>query len=685
MRSAATTLHAYFPGDTYNGPASSPTLTQLIQPTSIAVTLAASANPSLFGASVSFTARAAATGATPTGAVSLMEAGSVLSTAKLDASGQAVFQLASLPVGAHALAAAYDGDATHDAATSPTLTEQVLQVTATTLAGAPARTLAGTPLTLTAHVGAATGKAITGTVTFRDGAASIASVSVDGTGTALFTSSTLAAGPHSFAAAYGGDTLNATSASLPLLQTLDLADTATTFATSANPSFAGAPLTLTAMVTGNGGALTGSVAFLDNGNPLTTVALTQIGTQAGSARVILSNLAPGVHLLSAAYTGDPYDRASTSPGTTQQIAQHTTVALSSSANPSLLTDTVTFSINVANGVPATPPSGTVTLTDGSATLAVLPLAGGEASYTMAAPALGNHALLASYEGDPANSAAASPPLVQVVTLRPTSATFTASATVLTAGQPLVLVSVVQGRGSRIPTGQITFQSGSTLLGTGTLDAAGIATLTVTPPQGVYGAVAQYSGDSLFAPSVSPVVNLTIDPTTSFTMTPTPTNLTLQSGGHATITVNLTTAATFKDTLALGCAGLPAYATCTWSENQIAVGGGLPHTLTLTVDTGDPLGSGAQTSGFGFPTKSLLACAGTILLLGLLLPKRRRLPRLLRVSGLLSVSLALAALSGCGTSFSQQHTPAGAYQFELIGNGNSTGAASKTAMQLTVTQ
>jgi len=53
----------------------------------------------------------------------------------------------------------------------------------------------------------------TGTVTFHDVNATIGTGMVDGTGTATFTTSTLAVGAHSISAAYGGDTGDLSSAS----------------------------------------------------------------------------------------------------------------------------------------------------------------------------------------------------------------------------------------------------------------------------------------------------------------------------------------------------------------------------------------------------------------------------------------------------------------------------------------
>ena len=45
----------------------------------------------------------------------------------------------------------------------------------------------------------------TGTVTFKDGPSTLGTATLNGSGQAMFTTSTLAAGSHSITASYGGD------------------------------------------------------------------------------------------------------------------------------------------------------------------------------------------------------------------------------------------------------------------------------------------------------------------------------------------------------------------------------------------------------------------------------------------------------------------------------------------------
>ncbi len=689
-------LKLVYPGDAYNAPATSSPLTQTIVQTSVVVSLAPANDPAIFSTPVTFTIVVTATGAAPTGSVTLIENSSALGQAALDATGKAQISLANLGIGPHLLTAVYAGDASHAPTTSPVLTEHILQATALTLT-APAHTIAGTPLTLAAILAGGSGKPTTGPITLSEGQTTLASLIPDANGHAVWTSSALPVGLHTLTAAYAGDALNAATNATASV-TIDIAVTSTTLASSANPADAGSAITLTAQVTGNGGAPTGSVTFRDGGASLGTATL------AGSAATLtLNTLAPGIHQLTAVYSGDAVDAASTSAALAQQVARRTVVSIASSANPSLLTDAVTLTLTAGNGTPGTPPTGSLMLSDGGTALTTLPMLNGVATYTLNAPALGAHRLVATYAGDPQNAAAASQPFLQNVTLRPSTTTFTPSSTALSAGQQLILISVVQGQGSNPPSGSVTFTSGSQTLGTAPLTPGGIATLTLVPASGTYSAAAKYAGDALYAPSVSALSNISVGPPIAFTLTANPPSLTLKSGDHTTFTLALATNPAFADTLAFGCAGLPASATCTFSENQVAVGGGLPHTLTVTLDTGNPLGAGPSAS---LATRSPLTfCVfPAMIFLALFHPRRKAPPAYLgsvcrpspflplgkvvtrRLFSLALLSLlALGAVTGCGTSFTQYATPAGSYTFQVVATGNKTAATETATIQLQVTQ
>ena len=675
------TLTATYNGDGYDSGAVAPSLSQLIQPTSVTVSLISSANPANFGSPLTFSAAVTGTGMQPGGTVVLTDAGSPLTPPLLlDANGNASFTTSALIIGPHTILASYSGDATHAGQNSAVLNQRVVQTTATSLAMGSPHVIAGLPASFTAAVTGANGKPITGPIALMDGAKLLATLTPDQTGSASYSTAALAPGTHTLTANFAGDTFSGASSSLPALQTIDMATTTTTLAASANPAFTNTPLTLTANVSGNGAALTGNVTFL---NGSTTIAIVPLSN--GIAVFTTSTLTAGIHTLVASYSGDTNDSPSKSASLSQQVAAQTSVVITSPTNPSLLTDNVTLSIAVNNGATISA-TGVVTLTDNGSPLGTPVLdATGRTTFTMTAPAIGKHLIVATYAGDAENVPGSSPAFTQTVVLRPTTTSFTASSTSLSAGQQLILISVVQGSGPAPPTGTVTFQSGSTSLGTVPLTAGGIATITLTPPQQTLNAVAVYSGDSLYATSTSPIIGILIGPPIEFTVT-TPGTLSMASGDHNTLAITVATAPTFADTLGFGCAGLPQYSTCVFSTTTMAVTGGVTKTLSVVVDTGDPLGAGAEarnSSGSFKPnTGPLLCLLPAALLLALL--RRKRLPLKL-LTLLLTTAAAVASLSGCSTNFHQGQTAPGSYTFQIVANGDKSGATGTANVQLTVSQ
>jgi hypothetical protein len=88
----------------------------------------------------------------------------------------------------------------------------------------------------------------------------------------------------------------------------------------------------------------------------------------------------------------------------------TTTVLDSSATTILSGQSVTFTATVAG----TNPTGTVTFSDGSTTLATQNLSSGRASYSTSALSVGSHEISAAYSGDALNNTSTSSRLVETV-------------------------------------------------------------------------------------------------------------------------------------------------------------------------------------------------------------------------------------------------------------------------------
>lgn len=353
----------------------------------------------------------------------------------------------------------------------------------------------GSQVTFTATVTQNDSVPLGGTVTFKDGSTVLATVNLtsdSGGYQAAYTTSALAVGNHPITATYNGDGFHSSSTA-SLTQTVDLPLSVTSLSSSANPALPGQSVTFTATVTGNG-TPTGTVTFYDGSTELGTGTL----DSNGNATYTTSTLSPGTHNISADYSGDS-NFASSSDSLTQLISQETssTMSLSSSVNPSLLDQSVTFTATVSGG--SGTPTGTVTFMDGDDTLGKATLnSSGTATLTTSALSLGSQTITAIYSGDSTyNSNSAS--LTQTVNSPLTILSLSSNNNPAPSGAAVTFTATVSPEVSTLtPTGTVTFYDGTTEIGTGTLNSGGIAIFTTsTLALGSHDIIAEYSGDSNF--------------------------------------------------------------------------------------------------------------------------------------------------------------------------------------------
>jgi hypothetical protein len=685
------TIVATYTGDANNSAASSPGVVETIQQSTSAVTLSSNKNPALIGDAVTFAMTVSGTGSQPTGTVILRDGANSIGTTGVDANGLATLTVSSLSIGAHTLIASYNGDSSHPGSVSGPLLQTILQPTASTLISSSNPSLSGTPVTFTTVVSSSGGSPVTGSVTFRDGTVILGTSIVGASGTSAFTTNALSPGQHSIVATYSGDSVSQTSSSPVLVQTVQNSGTTTVLTTSGTPSVAGAPLTLTAQVTGKGAAPAGPVSFEDG---TTVIGTASVGVN-GIATLTTSSLAAGQHILLAIYEGDSNTLTSTSNPVLQNIEQRTVVALTAvsslgtisgtSSGASLIGNPITFTASVT-GSSANPPTGLVTLSDGSTILGTASVnASGLATFSVSTLALGPHTLTATYAGDTQNFPGTSPALTEVVQLHTSKNTLTISTSPVIENQPFTLVATLQGDAAVPPSGTVVFSSGGTTLGSATLNASGIATLTTTLGLGTYSPIATYQGDSQYLGSVSSAVSLTVIQATNFTITLNPPAMQLKTTQHNTIQLTLTSIQNFTDVLSLGCVGLPRAATCTFTSDQVSLDANGHQTISLTIDTGSPLTAGSVAKVDEPSVSRIVLCflpGG--LILGLSLLRSRRAGKLL--SGLLLALLftGAMAITGCG-GLDVHGTPAGTYTFKVTAIGAKTAVTQSAPMTLTVTQ
>jgi len=360
----AHSIVAAYGGDANDAASQSAALSEQVQQAG-PVTLASSANPSIAGASVSFTVTVAAPqGAAVTGTVTFKDGAVVLGTATVNGSGVAVLNSSALAVGQHSIGAAYSGDANNLAANSNVVVQTVQTAsTSVTLISSANPSLASASPTLTATV-ASKGGSVTGTVTFLDGAITLGASTVNAAGVASFVASGLSPGLHIIVAVYGGDANNLPGTSAALAQGV-LQATSVGLASSENPALILDAVTFTATVS-NGGSKppTGTIVFSDGGTVLGTVTL----SAAGTATFTTSALTIGQHSIAAAYSGDTLNIASGSPVLAQAVQLRPTTDTLTASSTSLTGGQQVTLISVVRYAGPVTPTGTVIFTANGGTL-----------------------------------------------------------------------------------------------------------------------------------------------------------------------------------------------------------------------------------------------------------------------------------------------------------------------------
>jgi hypothetical protein len=160
------------------------------------------------------------------------------------------------------------------------------------------------------------------------------------------------------------------------------------------------------------------------------------------------------------------------------------------------------------------PTGSVTFYNGTTSLGTATLdASGVATFNTTTLPNGSNSITASYAGDSKDASSVSQAVTVVIAQSNagTTTSLSASATQLTQGQSVTFTATVARQsGNKAPTGTVTFLDGTTSLGTGQLNARGIATFSATSlGVGTHSISASYGGDSKDAGSTSTAVSVTV--------------------------------------------------------------------------------------------------------------------------------------------------------------------------------
>jgi hypothetical protein len=333
-------------------------------------------------------------------------------------------------------------------------------------------------------------------------------------GTAVLSTSTLTVGSHSITVSYSGDANYSGVTSPAISQVVNQASSTVALGSNVNPAAFGQTVTLTATVAPQfGGSATGSVTFSDGATSLSSVPVAS-----NTASLVVSNLSVGSHSLKAAYSGDTNVAENTSTVLTETIKKATSsVALSSSSNPALIGQSVTYTATVSPQFGGTP-SGTVTFKQGAVVLGTVPLSGGVAAFTTSYANAGTFTIKAAYSGDGNFVSSLSAALKEVVTGSSVSVAVTSDVNPSAFGQPVTITATLSTSGPTLDGQTVTFQTGPTFLGSATI-SGGVATLSTSSLNaGVRKITANYNGDAAHSPASGSLSQTVTKAATTTTLT-----------------------------------------------------------------------------------------------------------------------------------------------------------------------
>ena len=276
-------------------------------------------------------------------------------------------------------------------------------------------------------------------------------------------------------------------------------------------------------------------------------------------------------------------------GATPPALATTATVVTATPNPSTLLQSVTFSATVTSAT-AGAITGTVAFFDGANQLGTGAVgAAGLATFPYNFLATGAHSITAQYGGDATYAASTSPVFTQTVNpaavKSSTSTALVSSPNPAAVGANVTFTATVSSATAGTISGTVTFFDGVTSLGPGTI-AAGVASLaTTTLAAGSHSITAQYGGDANYAASTSTAVTQVVNAAPDFTISASPSMLTIPAGQSGTVAITVTPLNGSTQTLNFSCAPLPAASSCAFSPlPPITLDGTHPVTLQLTVST-----------------------------------------------------------------------------------------------------
>jgi hypothetical protein len=433
----------------------------------------------------------------------------------LDGTGHATVTTSALTADKHFITVSYSGDSNFSPGSSSLIQFVHASGSTTALTSSPNPSNVGQSVTFTATVAAAPpgSGTPTGQVTFQDQNNNVlAQAPLNGSGVVSFSTSGLALGSDTVTAIYASDTNFAASSGSRVQTVQNMNTTTTTVSSSPNPSVFGQLVTFTSTTTSSGGVPVGTVTFTE-GSAVWASNVTVNGS--GQASFSTTALSVGSHTITATFTGATGWGNSSGNAAPQVVNKAaTTTAVSSSSNPSVYSQPVTFTATVTATAPGGGvPTGTVTFKNGGSTLGTGTLNGsGIATFTTSTLTVGALSITAVYGGSTSFNTSTSPVLTQTVNQDNTTSTVTSSRNPSKHNQSVTFTAMVVANapGTATPTGKVTFKDGTNTLHSGSLSSGKATYTTSSLSKGTHQITVVYGGSSNFLTSTSPVLVQTVN-------------------------------------------------------------------------------------------------------------------------------------------------------------------------------
>jgi len=287
---------------------------------------------------------------------------------------------------------------------------------------------------------------------------------------------------------------------------------------------------------------------------------------------------------------------------------------------------------------AATPRGAIQVLDGTTSLASATLSSGTAAIPLSSLTAGTHTLIAAYAGDGVNPAATSVPTGINITQAQSNVAIQPFTQTSYAGLPLLLTANLTSSTTGVPTGEVDFLDGPTIVAKATA-VNGLATATYASlSQGNHNLTANYLGDTNFLASTSLPLVTTVSVMPDFTLTATTTSQTLQGGLIASYLLTVSpSGGPFTGNVIFGVTGLQPGATASFSPTTV-VPGATGTSTTMSIQT--VALARLELPHHSWQNDSALWCF-TLPFLGLCLRGRRKAWQFL------ALTLFLATTFGCG--------------------------------------